>query len=103
MPTTATGKSAKKRKRHDLTLKEKFEVIQEIQKQVPYRKIAEKFVCSISQICHIANNRAEIAKCLEENLNSKAKRLKAAPNRDINEAVWHWFQSVTGKGIPLSS
>lgn len=103
MERPAAGKTAEKRKRHDLTLKEKHEVIQEIHKHVPYDKIAMKFKCSVSQICHIADNRTEIERCFENNLNSKAKRLKTAPNRDINEAVWHWYQSVAEKNIPLSS
>jgi hypothetical protein len=96
-------KSSGKRKRHDLTLKEKYEVIQRADQEVSHHKIAEAFQCSESQISHIIGNRIEIERCFEENFNSKSKRLKAAPNRDINQAVWNWFQVVTGKSIPVSS
>ncbi len=102
MATTASGKSATKRKRHDLTLKEKFDVIQQVKQHVPYGKIANAFNCSSSQICRIAQNRAEIETSFEENLNSNAKRMKAARNRDINEAVWRWYQTIAAKNIPVT-
>lgn len=98
----AISKTSGKRPRNDLTLKEKYDVIQQLKQHVPYRKLANDFNCSIGQISRIFVNRIEIEKRFAENINSKVKRLKAAPNQDVNEAVWLWFQTVTAQGIPLS-
>ncbi len=85
-----------------MTLKQKSDVVQQVRHHVPYRKLANDFNCSIGQISNISVNQTGIEKCFEENLNPKAKRVKSAPNHDINEAVWNWFRRVSGKGIPLS-
>ncbi len=102
MATVAAGKINLKRVRKNLTLKEKYDIIQKVQQHLPYRKLAKDYNCSIGQISNVVRNRAEIEKSFEDNINPKAKRLKGAPNHDINDAVWHWFQSVTAKSIPLS-
>jgi hypothetical protein len=102
MATGDARKTGVKRPRHDLTLDEKYDVTQQIQRKVPYRKLAEEHKCGIGQISRIAQNRATIEKCFEENVNSKGKRLNSARNHDINEAVWDWFQVVSTKHIPLS-
>jgi hypothetical protein len=51
------GKIGGKRRRHDLTLKERYDVIQKLDGQVPYRILARNFNCSIGQISNIAENR----------------------------------------------
>lgn len=99
----SAGKPNGKRTRHDLTLREKYDVIQKAMQKVTHHNLADEFKCSESQISHIVGNRAEIESNFENNFNSNAKRLKAAPNHDVNEAVWEWFTVVTGKGIPVSS
>ncbi len=84
MAAVAAEKTSGKRKRHDLTLKEKYEVIQQVQKHVPFRNLAEKFNCSLGQISHIVEKRAEIEEMFELNANSKIQRINQAPNRAVN-------------------
>lgn len=102
MAPVGGGKGNEKHQRHDLTLKQKFDVVQKMRRHVSYRTLAEDYKCSLGQLSNIAKNMAQIEDAFEENRNSKAKRLTNAPNKDINEAVFLWFQKVSTKGIPLS-
>lgn len=102
MTEVVPDKGRGKRKRHDLTLKEKWEVYHEIESKTPYRTLMKNHNCSLGQLSNIKAHHEEIEESLDANLNSNLKRLRAAPNRDINSAVWAWFQRVTAKGIPLS-
>lgn len=102
MATAAGEKTGSKRRRHDLTLKEKYEVIQLVDRHVPYGRISDNFKCSVEQFSHIAVNRSEIEEKFESNMNSKAKCLKQASNRVIKETVFKFFRHVSSKGIPIT-
>ena len=85
-------------KRHDLTLKEKYEVIKVVRKQpkIGSRNLAKMFKCGKTQICTILKNTDQIEELYESNVSSKGcqfrKRNRKSEFSDINEALYNRYQ-----------
>ena len=76
-----------KRKRQELVLKTRFEVITfcEVNPQVGERKVAEKIKCGKTQIQSILLKKEEIIKDFEANVSSKKKRCRGVNNDEIEK------------------
>ena len=88
--------TAGKRKRQELDLKTRFEVIQfcDANPNVGKRKVAEKFECGKTQIQSILRKREEIVKDFESNVSCKTKRCRGANHDEID-----WFRKARSKNI----
>ena len=73
--------SGSKRKRQDLDLKTRFEVVRfkENNPHVSARKLADQFKCGKTQIQAILLKKDEILKDYESNLNVNIKRVRGPP------------------------
>jgi hypothetical protein len=93
-----------KAKQVELTLKQKKEVLEKVEKGVPYRQIQQEFKCSLGSITKIKNNKRVIEEAIEENQPSCKRRLylRRTANYDINVLMWKWFNEVRSRNIPVS-
>ena len=85
-----TSSTAGKRKRQELDLKTRFEVIQfcDANPNVGKRKVAEKFECGKTQIQSILRKREEIVKDFESNVSCKTKRCRGANHDEIEKKIY---------------
>jgi hypothetical protein len=93
-----------KAKQVELTLKQKKDVLEKVEKGVPYRQIQQEFKCSLGSITKIKNNKRVIEEAIEENQPSCKRRLnlRRTANYDINVLMWKWFNEVRSRNIPVS-
>ena len=93
-----------KRKRQELDLKTRYEVIKfsDANPQESTRKLAEKFSCGRTQIQRILLKRVEIVAAFEANASSDTKRSRQGKNVEIDSALLEWFRKARSKNIPIS-
>ena len=96
--------STGKRKREELGLKARFEVIRfsDANPKESTRKIAKKFNCGKTQIQSILLKKDEILKAFEANVSSNTKRSRGAKNEEVDNALLEWFQKARSKNMPIS-
>jgi len=82
MASCSTEKT--KRKRNELTLSQRYAAIQHQSAGKGTRELARLYGCSTTQITWCIEHRNEIEQRFEQNVNSEVKRLRVAPNQDIN-------------------
>ena len=94
--------SGSKRKRQDLDLKTRCEVVRfkENNPHVSARKLADQFKCGKTQIQAILLKKDEILKDYESNLNVNVKRVRGPQHKEIDKALLDWFQKARSKNIP---
>ena len=82
------------KKRVDLTLQQKVEVIQASEQPgSSQRTLAEKFGVGKTQIQTILKNKRELLDAYKANADSSRKRLCCdSDHDDIVELTWRWFQ-----------
>ena len=92
-------------KRNDLTLKYKYDVIKEAEKNpgIGIRRLAEMFKCGETQISCILKKKAEIVSLYHENasldLCHTRKRSRPLKFSDVNDALFDWYQLACSKNI----
>lgn len=93
-----------KRKRQELDLKTRFEVIKYSQAnpQESARKLAHKFHCGKTQIQSILLKKEEILKAFEANSSSNTKRSRGARNEEIDNRLLDWFRKARSKNMPIT-
>ena len=93
-----------KRKRQELDLKTRYEVIKfsDANPQESTRKLAEKFSCGRTQIQRILLKRVEIVAAFEANASSDTKRSRQGKNVEIDSALLEWFRKARSKNISIS-
>ena len=96
------GKMAK-RKRKELTLEEKVDVIAYKDKNpaIGIREIAEKFQCGKTQIQSTLRDKQKLLDKFATNGNA-AKRAGMCGFQDIDSAMLEWFRMARSKNIPVS-
>lgn len=98
---------ATKRKRNDLTLEEKFQIITDFEKDksLKVRRYAERSGIPKSTISDILKKREEIRKLYEENRDFAACRINGHLTEDglkLDRLVWEWFSMARSKNVPIS-
>ena len=99
-----SGSNSAKR-RNDLSLKMKYEVIKSYEREptIGSRKLAETFKCGRTQIQTIVKNKETIKAMYESNASDKLsqyrKRTRNSEYADINEALYKWYQLATSRNI----
>lgn len=91
-----------KRKRNDLSLADKYEVIKLLDQKMPQTQIAKKMGCSQGQVSRISTNRASIMEEYESNSNPERKRHRSGKAADVEDALSTWFTHARSRDIPLS-
>ena len=94
----------KKKKRNDLTLAQKYTVIQASKKfpKPGIRKLAEEFQCGKTQISTILQNEARIVEMYEENASGAACQLKRVRNSkfgELNDSLFQWYCMATSRNL----
>lgn len=96
---------AESKKRNDLSLKMKYEVILASEREpgIPSRKLATLFDCGKSQIQGILRNKQHYKDLYEQNADDKMKhcrkRSRKSEYSEINETLYKWFQLATSRNI----
>ena len=96
--------SGSKRKRQDLDLKTRCEVVRfkENNPHVSARKLADQFKCGKTQIQAILLKKDEILKDYESNLNGNIKRVRGPQHEEIDKALLDWFRKARSKNISVT-
>lgn len=89
-------------KRKSLSLKQKFEIIREIEQTNNQSAIVKRGVASSSAISRIWSQKEQIMTAYVSKP-GKIKRLKNSKYLEIEEKLLIWFREIREKGIPISS
>ncbi|XP_069108937.1 tigger transposable element-derived protein 4-like [Argopecten irradians] len=99
--TTPTTQS-KKRKRNDLSLADKYEVVKLLNQKTSQTEIAKKLGCSQSQISRISAKKEEIIASYEASNNPDRKRQRSGKSADVETALYTWFKDDRARDVPIS-
>ena len=94
-----------KRRQKGLSLKEKIEIINEVEKNPHKRKtaIADSFKIPPSTLTCILKNRDKIRTTyFESEHDVTKKRVRQAKNQDVDEALLKWFTLLRSDNVPVS-
>ena len=91
-----------KRKRNDLSLADKAEVIKMKDQRMSQIEISKKYGCSQSLISRIIAQRETIMRDYTENKNPERKRRRLGKETNVEDALWQWFTNVRSHDVPLS-
>ena len=92
------------RKRNELTLKQRVEVI-DYHKKNPLagtRKLAEIFSCGRTQVQLILKKKDEIQAEFEANAPESRKRHRGTQFDEVNEVVYKWYTLARQRNVPVS-
>ena len=88
--------------RKDLTLKEKFELIQQ-SKSLKATELAALYGCGKTQVYSVLKNKAKVIdlyeSSLEKNVSLSTRRQKKSPNGELNELLYEWYQLALSKNV----
>lgn len=89
--------------RKQISLQDKFNIIQEIDKGMKQTEAAKKYGMSQSTIATFLKKRKEIEEAVtSNNTDPQRKRIKTAPNEEIDAAVLKWFREKRALNIPIN-
>ncbi|XP_041979219.1 jerky protein homolog-like [Aricia agestis] len=94
-----------KRKHKALTIKEKCEILQRIDRSETMSKLAQEYGIGRATIFDIKKNRHKIEEFLSSTSEcdvNKRKSLKKACHPEVEEALYTWFQQETNAHNPIS-
>ncbi|XP_033761525.1 tigger transposable element-derived protein 4-like [Pecten maximus] len=91
-----------KRKRNDLTLADKYEVVKLLDQKLSQAAIAKKLDCSQSQVSRISLKREDIRTQFEANSNPHRKRQRTGKDSDVETALSTWFTDARARDIPIT-
>ncbi|XP_052071173.1 tigger transposable element-derived protein 4-like [Mytilus californianus] len=94
--------SIAKRKRNDLSLGDKFEVVKLLDKGQKQTEICKLLNISQAQVSRIKGKKDEICKSIETNSNTKRKRVVSGKDAEVEKALLEWFKNARERDIPLS-
>ena len=99
-----SNSAIKSKKRNDLSLKLKYEVIKTFEKErLGIRKLATMFNCGKTQISCILQNKKRIRELFEGNaaddIYQTRKRARLSKFCDVNDALYQWFCLASTKNI----
>lgn len=91
-----------KRKRTDLTLATKYEIVKLLDQKVSQSEIGRRYGLVQSTISTISKNRSKIKENYESSGNSERKRHRSGKNAQLDDALKEWFQTARQRDIPIS-
>ena len=104
MASTSKTLLCARKRRKELTLKQKVEVIQYVKANpgVGARKVADVFECGKTQIQSILLRQASILSEYEGSGSSDRKRSRSTDYAEVNDAMYKWYCLARQRCIPLS-
>ena len=103
--SSSTKSKAAKAPRNNLSLKQKYEVIDAARKNpaIGIRALAEKFSCGRTQVSTILKNKETILQLYESNMSSTSllarKRCRQSDFAPVNETLYKWYSLATSRNI----
>lgn len=105
----ASVKSGGKPKRTTLTITDKLNVIEQLEKDVPVSNICLQFKIAKRTVSDIKINKEKIKLfSIKFNVGSSSKKcvdnrkhIKLPPNKNLEEAVYKWYTQHRSSGIPV--
>lgn len=91
-----------KRKRFDLTLADKYEVIGLLDRRLSQSEIARRHGCSQSQVSRISKQREDIQQRYMTNPNPDRKRQRFGKSAEVELALSAWYDHAKSHDIPIS-
>ncbi|KAL2085001.1 hypothetical protein ACEWY4_020519 [Coilia grayii] len=94
-----------KRKRTPLTIKQKSEILQCLDRGEKASKIAQEYNIGKATVSDFKKARPAIKKFINQNHTSNAlkrKSMKPAHDEQLDQAVFLWFSQQREKGVPVS-
>ena len=79
------------RKRKDLSLSQKLEIIQLASEKVSQTEISQRFGCSQSTMSKILRQKDEVRQDAAENKMKDRKRKRTGKAEDVEKALYTWF------------
>ena len=100
VPITLTIMATKKRR--ELTLKDKIDLIKKSDGKSS-RQLAEIYGVGRTQVQNILKRKRELTEQYEENANDGRKRQCVSTGNDkLNDVMWQWFNKMRAQLIPVS-
>ena len=93
---------ATKRERTDLSLEQKYEIIQLLDNKVSQSEFARRYGVSQPTVSGIAKKSEDITRQYESNANPTRKRQRTGKATDIEAALAEWFNEARQRDIPLA-
>lgn len=94
---------AKRKLQTELSLQQKSEVLQRIQKGESQRKLAEQYGVSKTTIANIKKNEHSIINAVESNCSQNRKRkMKKTENEEVNNIILEFFIKCRAQNIPVT-
>ena len=91
-----------KRKRNDLSLADKYEVVKLLDQKLSQTEISKKLGCSQSQISRISAKHDDIRNQYESNANPDHKRQRSGKSGDVETPLTTWFTNAMSRDIPIN-
>ena len=93
-----------KRRRTDLTLGQKREIVRVMGRERPSQaELAKRFSCAQSTISKITKSKDPLLKEAEENKLTTRKRKRASKDDDVDAALYTWFIDARARDVPITS
>jgi len=91
-----------KRKRNDLSLADKYEVVKLLDQKISQYEIAKKLGCSQSQVSRNSSKREDRRTQFDSNANPSRKRQRTGKAEDIETDLSQWFAHARSREIPIT-
>lgn len=99
----STNMSLKRKAGNELSIDEKKEVLDFIDKGASHRNLAYKHNVSVSTISNIRKQRDSIMALWEGNCSKdRQRKLRQSPYEELNKVVFEFFLMCRAKGMPIS-
>ena len=92
-----------KRKRNDLSLAQKLEIIKLCENKVPRAEISAKYDCSVSTISKIMKNKDGLTSDATTNPNGAQKRRRVRKAAYVESALFTWFADARARDAPVTT
>ena len=92
-----------KRKRTDLSLSQKLEIVQLASEKISQTRLAQRFSCSQSTISKILRQKDEIRQDAAENKVKDRKRKRVGKADDVEKALYTWFTDARARAVPITT
>lgn len=91
-----------KRKRRDLSLSQKLEIVKLASENVSQTELSQRFGCSQSKISKIISRKDEIKLDAAENKVGDRKRKRIGKAEDVEKALYTWFTDARARDVPTT-
>lgn len=96
--------SEKKQRKNTLSLSQKAEIISKLDRGVMAKRLAQEYGVAESTITYIKGQKSKILEAVASaSHDAKKKSLHKAPNEQMEQQLYKWFELQRSKNCPLSA